>query len=89
MKESLRAQLDRMQNRLEELNAQLANFGEKIPPLIKSYIGLSSTMRTFGTALNPEFGNVEETGILVRIADVYPDKSERHVESFRATLQGQ
>ena len=46
-------------------------------------------MRTFGTALNPEFGNVEETGILVRIADVYPDKSERHVESFRATLQGQ
>ena len=46
-------------------------------------------MRTFGTALNPEFGNVEETGILVRIADVYPDKSERHVERFRATLQGQ
>ena len=90
-----RAQMERIftgasyKENFEILNAQLANFGEKIPPLIKSYIGLSSTMRTFGTALNPEFGNVEETGRLVRIADVYPDKSERHVESFRATLQGQ
>jgi hypothetical protein len=37
-------------------------------------------MKTFGTAVNPEFGNVEETAILVTIADIYTDKKERHMQ---------
>jgi hypothetical protein len=41
-------------------------------------MNLSPTMKTFGTAVNPDFGNVEETGILVTIADIFPDKKERH-----------
>jgi hypothetical protein len=36
-------------------------------------------MKTFGTAENVEFGNVEETGILITIDDIYPDKTERHM----------
>jgi hypothetical protein len=36
-------------------------------------------MKTFGTAVNPEFGGVEETGILVTIADIFPEKKERHM----------
>jgi hypothetical protein len=43
------------------------------------YMSLSSTMKSFGTAVNSDFGNVEETGILVTIADVYPEKKERHM----------
>jgi hypothetical protein len=42
-------------------------------------MNLSATMKTFGTAVNPEFGNVEETGILVTIADIFPEKKERHM----------
>lgn len=57
--------------------------GENIPPLINSYMNLSETMKTFGTALNVDFGNVEETGILVTINDIYPSKTERHISSYK------
>jgi len=53
--------------------------GEFIPPLVNIYMNLSATMKTFGTAVNPEFGNVEETGILVTISDIYIEKKERHM----------
>jgi hypothetical protein len=53
--------------------------GEYIPPLINSYMNLSATMKTFGTAINHEFGAVEETGILVTISDIYQEKAERHI----------
>jgi hypothetical protein len=55
---------------------------ENIPPLINSYMNLSPTMKTFGTALNHEFGGVEETGILIKIEDIYHSKKERHVASY-------
>ena len=38
-------------------------------------------MKSFGTALNPDFGGVEETAILVTIDDIYPEKKERHISS--------
>jgi hypothetical protein len=56
--------------------------GESIPPLISSYMQLSPTMKSFGTAENQDFGNVEETGILVTIADIYEEKKERHIATY-------
>lgn len=64
------------------LSTKCRELGENIPPLINSYMNLSRTLRTFGTTVNPGFGNVEETGILLTIADVYPSKSRRHIESY-------
>jgi hypothetical protein len=61
------------------LNGHVRDKGEFIPPLVNIYMNLSPTMRTFGTAVNPEFGNVEETGILITIADIFLDKKERHI----------
>ncbi|MHC1705953.1 MAG: GNAT family N-acetyltransferase [Bacteroidales bacterium] len=52
---------------------------ENVPPLVNAYMSLSSTMKTFGTADNPGFGRVEETGILVTIQDIYDFKKERHL----------
>ncbi|MDA3944390.1 MAG: GNAT family N-acetyltransferase [Bacteroidetes bacterium] len=52
---------------------------ENIPPLVNAYMNLSSTMRTFGTALNDTFGAVEETGIILTIEDIYGIKKERHL----------
>ena len=43
-------------------------------------MNLSPSMKTFGTAVNSDFGNVEETAILVKIDDIYPDKKERHLD---------
>lgn len=61
------------------LNSAVRENGEFIPPLVNIYMNLSPTMKTFGTAVNPEFGNVEETGILVTIADIFEEKKERHM----------
>ncbi len=64
------------------LNQFVRNLGENIPPLVNIYMNLSSTMKIFGTALNPHFGDVEETGIMVTIADIYPHKKERHIKTY-------
>lgn len=61
------------------MNTAIREKGEFIPPLMNIYMSLSSTMKSFGTAVNSDFGNVEETGILVTIADVFPEKKERHM----------
>ena len=39
-------------------------------------------MRFFGTAINDDFGDVEETGILVGFDEMYHEKRARHVESY-------
>lgn len=64
------------------LNQHVRSLGENIPPLVNSYMNLSATMRSFGTALNTHFGEVEETGIMVTIADIYDTKKERHIASY-------
>ncbi len=64
------------------LNQYIRARGENVPPLVNIYMHLSSTMKTFGTAVNPEFGGVEETAILVKIADVYEDKKVRHIDTM-------
>uniref|UniRef100_UPI0040578E1E GNAT family N-acetyltransferase n=1 Tax=Alistipes sp. TaxID=1872444 RepID=UPI0040578E1E len=68
---------------------RLRELGEGIPPLINAYMGLSPTMRLFDTVVNPDFGDVEETGILVTIKDVYPEKKLRHIrwEGWRRGLK--
>ena len=56
---------------------------ENIPPLVNAYMNLSPSMLTFGTALNDTFGDVEETGILVTISDIYDVKKERHLLTYK------
>ena len=64
------------------LNRKIRSLGENIPPLINTYMNLSPTMRTFGTALNDEFGEVEETGIMITLTDIYESKKHRHMDTF-------
>ncbi len=64
------------------LNGRIRALGENIPPLINTYMNLSPTMRTFGTALNDEFGDVEETGIMITLSDIYESKKHRHMDTF-------
>ncbi|MDA3879413.1 MAG: GNAT family N-acetyltransferase [Prolixibacteraceae bacterium] len=64
------------------LSKMVRDFGENIPPLVNAYMNLSPTMKTFGTAVNNHFGNVEETGIILTIADIYEAKKDRHIETY-------
>ncbi len=64
------------------LNHHVRNLDENIPPLVNSYMNLSATMKTFGTALNDHFGEVEETGIMVTISEIYDTKKVRHISTY-------
>jgi hypothetical protein len=61
--------------------------GENIPPLINTYMNISNTMRTFGTAANYEFGHVEETGILLTVDDIFPEKKDRHMLTYEQSKE--
>lgn len=64
------------------LSQQVREYGENIPPLINAYMNLSPSMKTFGTVLNDRFGDVEETGIILTIKDIYEAKKDRHIETY-------
>ena len=64
------------------LNREIRALGYTIPPLVNAYMGLSPTMRMFGTAVNTDFGNVEETGILIAVDEIIEEKRLRYIESF-------
>ena len=64
------------------LNQEVRKFGINVPPLVNAYMSLSPKMRVFGTAVNHEFGEVEETGILIAINEILEDKKKRHIETY-------
>ncbi len=64
------------------LNREVRKLGYNIPPLVNAYMSLSPTMRMFGTAINDEFGDVEETGILIAVDEILEEKRIRHIESY-------
>ncbi|MGQ1948153.1 GNAT family N-acetyltransferase [Geofilum sp. OHC36d9] len=66
----------------KRLSKKVRELGENIPPLINAYMNLSPSMKTFGTAVNDEFGDVEETGIIITIKELYQAKINRHVDSY-------
>lgn len=64
------------------LNREIRKLGYNIPPLVNAYMGLSPTMKMFGTAINYGFGDVEETGILIAVDEILTEKRIRHIDSF-------
>ena len=64
------------------LNTEVRKRGFNIPPLVNAYMGLSPTMRVFGTAINHEFGEVEETGIFLAVDEILEQKRMRHIDTF-------
>ena len=74
---------DNLKDDYKTLNLEVRALGENVPPLVNAYTNLSSTMKVFGTAINDEFGNVEETGILITINDIYQEKRSRHIDTYK------
>lgn len=64
------------------LNANVRELSRNIPPLVNAYMNLSPTMRVFGTAINDEFGDVEETGIMINVGDIFEEKRDRHIATY-------
>ena len=70
------------------LNAEVRHHGDNIPPLVNAYMSLSPSMRMFGTAINDEFGDVEESGIFFAISEIFEEKKQRHIDTFRPLSLG-
>ena len=64
------------------MNQAIRQFGINIPPLVNAYMNLSPTMKIFGTAVNDDFGDVEETGIFLAIDEIVEEKKQRHIGTF-------
>jgi hypothetical protein len=69
------------------LNAEVRRLGYNIPPLVNAYMLLSPTMKMFGTAINDEFGDVEESGILITIDEIDSEKHQRYIETYEEELK--
>jgi len=66
------------------LKAEIQKMGVFIPPLVNTYMNLSPSMIYFGTGINDEFANVYDSGILITFMDMYPEKRQRHSDTFMA-----
>lgn len=64
------------------LKQEVLKMGQTIPPMVNAYMGLSSTMKIFGTAVNYSFGNVEETALLVTVNEMIEEKHNRYIKTF-------
>ena len=70
------------------LHSLIRRSGQNIPPLINAYMSLSPTMRMFGTAINDEFGDVEESAIFIKISDIFEEKKRRHIGTYTPPAAG-
>lgn len=66
------------------LNKAIRENGYNIPPLVNAYMSLSPTMKMFGTAVNDEFGDVEESGIFFAVEEIFDEKKARHIGTYNA-----
>ncbi len=64
------------------LQKAVRNEGETIPALFNAYIGLTDTMRMFGTIFDADFGSVYETGIMVNMDDLLETKRKRYIDPY-------
>ena len=57
--------------------------------MFSAYLNLTNDLFFFGNAINDELANVYETGIMVDLNTVYPEKKERYISSYIQWLQQQ
>lgn len=63
--------------------------GTVIPPMFSAYLNITNDLQFFGNAINDELANVYETGIMVDLQTVYPEKKERYMTPYAKWLENQ
>lgn len=61
--------------------------GCTVPPLINAYMNLTPTMRSFGTCPNHHLVGTTDTGILITLNDLFPEKRHRYIDSYEERNQ--
>ncbi|MDO4790521.1 MAG: GNAT family N-acetyltransferase [Porphyromonas sp.] len=73
---------DTFEENYKAVNKLVREYGINIPPLINSYVQIAKHLVFYGTAINKEFSDVEESALLLPFTGINEDKLRRHVESF-------
>lgn len=76
-----------VENDYKHLQKELRNMGTAVPPMFNAYIGLSDTMKIFGSIVDPDFGHVYETGMMVTMDDLHETKKKRYIEPYLEYLR--
>ena len=63
--------------------------GTIIPPMFSAYLNLTNDLQFFGNAINDELANVYETGIMVDIDTILPEKKERYIKPYIQWLESE
>ena len=74
---------------LHALQLAIRQHGLTVPAMFAAYLNVTNRMRTFGTSINDEFGDVLETGIMVDLNTVYPEKKDRYITTYVKWLESQ
>ena len=56
--------------------------GTVIPPMFSAYLNLTNELHYFGTTIEETFSNVYDSGIMVDLKTVYPEKIERYINPY-------
>ena len=80
---------DDAQENYHILLRSLRELGTVIPPMFSAYHNLANNLLFFGNAVNDELANVYETGIMVEVDSILPEKKERYIAPYIAWLQSQ
>jgi hypothetical protein len=64
---------------LQALRMAMKEKGYSIPPIFSSYLKIFKRITTFGAAVNHEFGNVVEMGLLANVDDLLPDRYAKNI----------
>lgn len=68
---------------LRFLQNEARRLGSRVPPLLRAYVSLSPTLRTFGVTRDPELSAIEEVAILVKVSEIRRQTRRRYgIEEF-------
>ena len=64
------------------LQKTIRHIGTTIPPMFNAYIGLTDTLRMFGTMIDENFGGTYESAIMLTMDDLIESKRQRYIEPY-------
>lgn len=64
------------------LQKTIRHIGTTVPPMFNAYIGLTDTLRMFGTMIDQDFGGTYESAIMLTMDDLIESKRQRYIEPY-------
>lgn len=64
------------------LQKTIRHIGTTVPPMFNAYIGLTDTLRMFGTMIDVHFGNTYESAIMLTMNDLTESKRQRYIDPY-------